>query len=100
MFRKQFQKSLTKQGFKFKLSTKVVSAEKKDGKITVTTEAAKDGKQETVRVYFNFSLVANGIDLHNSSRQTLSSLPSAVGPTSTASASKTLASKSTRADAS
>jgi dihydrolipoamide dehydrogenase len=51
MFRKQFQKSLTKQGFKFKLSTKVVSAEKKDGKVTVTTEAAKDGKQETVRAF-------------------------------------------------
>jgi dihydrolipoamide dehydrogenase len=47
--RKQFQKSLTKQGLKFKLSTKVLSAEKKDGKVIVTTEAAKDGKQETVR---------------------------------------------------
>jgi hypothetical protein len=32
----------------FKLSTKVLSAEKKDGKVIVTTEAAKDGKQETV----------------------------------------------------
>jgi dihydrolipoamide dehydrogenase len=40
---------LTKQGLKFKLSTKVLSAEKKDGKVIVTTEAAKDGKQETVR---------------------------------------------------
>ena len=49
IFRKQFQKSLTKQGLKFKLSTKVLSAEKKDGKVVVTTEAAKDGKQETVR---------------------------------------------------
>jgi dihydrolipoamide dehydrogenase len=48
-FRKQFQKSLTKQGIKFKLNTKVLSAEKKDGKVVVTTEAAKDGKQETVR---------------------------------------------------
>ena len=47
--RKQFQKSLTKQGIKFKLNTKVLSAEKKDGKVVVTTEAAKDGKQETVR---------------------------------------------------
>lgn len=45
---KQFQKSLTKQGLKFKLSTKVLSAEKKDGKVIVTTEAAKDGKQETI----------------------------------------------------
>jgi len=33
----------------FKLSTKVLSAEKRDGKVTVTTEAAKDGKQLTVR---------------------------------------------------
>ena len=49
ILRKQFQKSLTKQGLKFKLSTKVLSAEKKDGKVVVTTEAAKDGKQETVR---------------------------------------------------
>jgi dihydrolipoamide dehydrogenase len=55
--RKQFQKSLTKQGFKFKLSTKVLSAEKKDGKVVVTTEAAKGGKQETVRnfQYLSFS---------------------------------------------
>ncbi|KAI9431207.1 dihydrolipoyl dehydrogenase [Lactarius indigo] len=39
---KQFQKSLTKQGLKFKLSTK------KDGKVVVTTEAAKDGKQDSL----------------------------------------------------
>ncbi|KAH8986136.1 dihydrolipoyl dehydrogenase [Lactarius akahatsu] len=45
---KQFQKSLTKQGLKFKLSTKVLSAEKKDGKVVVTTEAAKDGKQDSL----------------------------------------------------
>ncbi len=49
VLRKQFQKSLTKQGLKFKLSTKVLSAEKKDGKVVVTTEAAKDGKQDSVR---------------------------------------------------
>jgi dihydrolipoamide dehydrogenase len=49
LLRKQFQKSLTRQGPKFKLSTKVLSAEKKDGKVIVTTEAAKDGKQEMVR---------------------------------------------------
>ncbi|KAI9432177.1 FAD/NAD-linked reductase [Lactarius indigo] len=45
VLRKQFQKSLTKQRLKFKLSTKVLSAEKKDGKVLITTEAAKDGKQ-------------------------------------------------------
>jgi dihydrolipoamide dehydrogenase len=50
MFRKQFQKSLTKQGFKFKMSTKVLSAEKKEGKVIVSTEAVKDGRQETVRI--------------------------------------------------
>ena len=53
--RKQFQKSLTKQGIKFKLSTKVLSAEKKDGKVFVTTEAAKDGKQDSVRFYSTLS---------------------------------------------
>ncbi|KAI9432167.1 dihydrolipoamide dehydrogenase [Lactarius indigo] len=44
---KQFQKPLTKQGLKFDLSTKVLSAEKKDGKVVVTMEAAKDGKQDS-----------------------------------------------------
>jgi dihydrolipoamide dehydrogenase len=47
--RKQFQNSLTKQGLKFKLNTKVLSAEKMDGEVVVTTEAAKDGKLEAVR---------------------------------------------------
>ena len=51
LLRKQFQKSLTKQGIKFRLSTKVLSAEKKDGKVFVTTEAAKDGKQDSERFY-------------------------------------------------
>jgi dihydrolipoamide dehydrogenase len=60
MLRKQFQKSLTKQGIKFKLSTKVLSAEKKDGKVIVTTEAAKDGKQDSVRLLF-FSPCARGL---------------------------------------
>jgi len=75
---KQFQKSLTKQGLKFKLSTKVLSAEKKDGKMIVTTDAAK---------------MENRTHL----RPTLSSLPLAAGHTSKASTSKTSASKSTRA---
>lgn len=46
---KNFQKILTKQGLKFKMNTKVLSAEKKDGKVTLEVEAAKDGKKETVR---------------------------------------------------
>ena len=49
LLRKQFQNSLNKQDLGFKLDIRVLSAEKKDGKVTVTTEATKDGKQETVR---------------------------------------------------
>jgi len=45
---KQFQKILTKQGIKFKLNTKVLSADKQDGKVTIKTESAKGDKQETV----------------------------------------------------
>ncbi len=51
LLREQFQKSWAKQGLKFKMRTKVLSAEKKDGKAIVTTEPAKDGKQETVRSF-------------------------------------------------
>lgn len=47
--RKSFQRLLAKQGLKFKLNTKVLSAEKKDGKVYLTAEGAKDGKQESVR---------------------------------------------------
>ncbi|KAL4242824.1 class-I pyridine nucleotide-disulfide oxidoreductase family protein [Abortiporus biennis] len=45
---KQFQKTLTKQGIKFQLNTKVLSAEKKDGKVYIKTEAAKGGKEDTL----------------------------------------------------
>lgn len=45
---KSFQKILAKQGFKFKLNTKVMSAEKKDGVVQLEVEGAKDGKKETV----------------------------------------------------
>jgi dihydrolipoamide dehydrogenase len=45
---KQFQKILTKQGLKFKLNTKVVSADKKDGQVIIKTEAAKGGKEDTL----------------------------------------------------
>ncbi|KAI9434717.1 FAD/NAD-linked reductase [Lactarius indigo] len=45
---KQFQKSTTKQSLKFKSSTKVLSAEKMDGKVVVTAEGAKDGKQDSL----------------------------------------------------
>jgi dihydrolipoamide dehydrogenase len=45
---KQFQRLLSKQGIKFKLNTKVLSAEKKDGKVYLQAEAAKSGKEETL----------------------------------------------------
>lgn len=48
MYSKAFQKILTKQGLKFKLNTKVIGAEKVDGKLKVKVEAAKGGKEETV----------------------------------------------------
>lgn len=47
---KTFQKTLQKQGMKFKLSTKVISAKKNsNGKVDVVVEPAKGGPQETVR---------------------------------------------------
>lgn len=47
--RKSFQKILAKQGIKFKLNTKVLSADKQDnGTVAVKTEAAKGGKEETL----------------------------------------------------
>jgi pyruvate/2-oxoglutarate dehydrogenase complex dihydrolipoamide dehydrogenase (E3) component len=53
--RKQFQRLLAKQGIKFKLNTKVVSAEKVDGKVLIKTEAAKGGKEETVSQSLSYS---------------------------------------------
>ncbi|KAJ3035050.1 dihydrolipoamide dehydrogenase precursor [Rhizophlyctis rosea] len=48
---KSFQKTLTKQGMKFKLGTKVISAKKNsNGKIDVVVEPAKGGAQETLEV--------------------------------------------------
>jgi len=43
---KQFQRIMTKQGLKFKLNTKVVSAKKVDGRVIVSVEGVKDGKVE------------------------------------------------------
>lgn len=45
---KAFQKILAKQGLKFNLNTKVVSTEKKDKKVLVNVEGAKDGKKSQV----------------------------------------------------
>ena len=52
---KQFQRLLTKQGLKFKLNTKVLSADKKDGKVYLQAEPAKGGNAETVRFFIIFS---------------------------------------------
>jgi dihydrolipoamide dehydrogenase len=45
---KQFQKMLTKQGFKFKLNTKVVSGKLENDQVILEIDAAKGGKPETV----------------------------------------------------
>jgi len=45
---KGFQRIMTKQGIKFKLNTKVMSARKENGKVIVTTEGVKDGKAEEI----------------------------------------------------
>ncbi|KAF8876925.1 dihydrolipoamide dehydrogenase [Infundibulicybe gibba] len=55
---KQFQRILSKQGIKFKLNTKVTSAEKRDGKVFLKAESAKGGKEETLEA--NVVLVAVG----------------------------------------
>ena len=46
---KQFQRSLTKQGLKFKLSSKVTKAETTDSGVTLTVEPAKGGAIETLQ---------------------------------------------------
>jgi dihydrolipoamide dehydrogenase len=48
MDRKSFQKILQKQGFKFKLNTKVTSLKREGDVVTIEVEGAKDGKKETV----------------------------------------------------
>ncbi|KAJ2804713.1 dihydrolipoamide dehydrogenase precursor [Coemansia guatemalensis] len=45
---KAFQRSLSKQGIKFKTSTKVIDSEKRDGRVFVNVEGAKNGKRETL----------------------------------------------------
>ena len=46
--RKVFQRALTKQGIKWKLSTKVNSAQIEGDKVKLSLEAAKGGKEETM----------------------------------------------------
>lgn len=45
---KQTQKILQKQGMKFKLNTKVTKGDMEGENVTINTEAAKGGKEETV----------------------------------------------------
>ncbi|GAA5821610.1 hypothetical protein JCM10212_002996 [Sporobolomyces blumeae] len=45
---KNFQKILAKQGLKFSLNTKVLGATKKDGKVHLEVEGAKNGKKSTI----------------------------------------------------
>lgn len=45
---KNFQRSLTKQGIKFMLNTKVLSAAKTGGQIKVQVEGVQDGKKQEV----------------------------------------------------
>jgi dihydrolipoamide dehydrogenase len=46
---RQFQRSLTKQGLKFKLSSKVTKAETTDSGVSLTVEPAKGGPAETLQ---------------------------------------------------
>ena len=70
---KQFQKSLQKQGLKFMLNTKVLGAEKQDGKVLLKTEGAKDGKEQTVSMA-HFLLQCRGLMFPHSSTRMSSSL--------------------------
>ncbi|XP_039434849.1 dihydrolipoyl dehydrogenase, mitochondrial [Culex pipiens pallens] len=55
---KTFQKVLTKQGFKFLLGTKVISASKTGSGVTVSVENVKDGKKQDLE--FDVLLVSVG----------------------------------------
>jgi len=56
--RRVFQRALTKQGFKFKMGTKVTSAEVTDGGVKLTVEPAKGGDAETLEA--DIVLVSTG----------------------------------------
>ena len=97
VLRRLFQKSSTKQGLKFKLSTNDLSSEKKDGKVVVVTESVKDGKQELVCV----CVILKSLDCQRylnqkfiSLMRVLCSSPLAIGHNSKASTLKISASKS------
>ncbi|CAG8612215.1 2972_t:CDS:2, partial [Ambispora leptoticha] len=67
---KQFSKILQKQGLKFKLNTKVLDAQKQDGKIIVNVEPAQGGNKESleadvVLVSIGRRPVTEGLGLEN-----------------------------------
>jgi len=49
---KMTKKILEKQGMKFKLNTKVISGDDSSDVVKINVEAAKGGKEETVRDFF------------------------------------------------
>lgn len=53
---KQSQKILAKQGMKFKLNTKVLGGDASGSGVSLKVEAAKGGKEETVRYLLDTSL--------------------------------------------
>ena len=58
---KMTQKILTKQGMKFKLGTKVLSGDDSSESVKLEVEAAKGGKQETVRISISRSKALTNI---------------------------------------
>ena len=100
MDRKSFQKILQKQGFKFKLNTKVTSIERKGDTVFTQVEAAKGGKEETVSAFSVKYFCSFPNPTPSSSNLTLFLLPSVVGHTLMASTWKRSVPKSTRRAAS
>lgn len=101
---KNIQKTLGKQGLKFKLNTKVVKGDDSGEGVKLDVEAAKGGKAETVSSLLAIT-VAQPHDLLtnnplHSSRQTSALSPSAVAPTPPVSASRRSVSRPTTAAAS
>ena len=76
---KAFQKILTKQGIKFNLNSKVLTTEKRDGKVIVSVEGAKDGKKSEVSLASHSQVSRSHADVSyrtNRLRPTLFSSPS------------------------
>lgn len=58
---KAIQKTLQKQGMKFKLNTKVISGDDSGESVKIAVEAAKGGKEETVSIH---STIRSTRDMH------------------------------------